>query len=171
MTVFAAYFEEGLALALHLANHASGYRRGAPAAQDVLPPAGGTRVTDPESRHGLARRMRTIVTSPGPAHAAELINGLLAEHRAAPELAPEAGCWRLHLHPADSTDAALDAVKAATGLAVLLDQDGWTTLRICAASRCDDVFRDQSRNSTRRYCSRTCANRMNAEHARARRLS
>jgi predicted RNA-binding Zn ribbon-like protein len=171
MTVFEAYFEEGLALALELANLSSAFRRGTPAQHDAPVAAATTRITDPDALHDLAARVRAIVTSPGPAEAAGLINGVLAEHRAACELALTAGRWRLHLHPADSSGAARDAVKAASGLAVLIDGDGWTTLRVCAASRCDDIFRDQSRNSTRRYCSRTCANRMNAEHARARRLS
>ena len=171
MTMFDAYFEEGLSLAVDLANLSSAFRRGAPATHDAPVAARTTRITDPEALHDLSGRVRAIVASPGPAEAAALINGVLAEHAAAPELALTAGRWRLHLHPTDSSVASRDAVKAASGLAVLLDADGWTTLRVCAASRCDDVFRDQSRNSTRRYCSRTCANRMNAEHARARRLS
>ena len=171
MTRFAAYFEEGLALALSLANLGSTYRRGVPVSHREASVAGSVRVTDPQALQHLAQRLRTVLTQPDPATAAALLNELFVEQRAAPQLALEEGHWRLHLHPAHSTDVALDAVKAASGLAALLDQDGWTTLRVCAASRCDDVFHDQSRNRGRRYCSRTCANRVNAEHSRAKRLA
>lgn len=167
MPGFAAYVEEGVTLALSLANLSSAYRRGLPASQDEPLVGGEVRVTDPQALRHLSRRLRTVVTQPDPAVAAALLNEMFVEQRAAPQLALEGGRWRLHLHPAHSTGEALDAVKAASGLAALLDQDGWATLRVCAASRCDDAFHDQSRNRGRRYCSRTCANRINAEHSRA----
>jgi len=171
MTGFAAYFQDGLALALHLANLRSACRRGFAASHREPPEEAGVRVTEPQALRRLSLQMRTIVTEPDQGAAATLLNRLLAEHDAAPQLAPDGGHWRLHLHPTHSTNEALDAVKAASGLAALMDQHGWTTLKVCAASRCEDVFQDQSRNRTRRYCSRTCANRINAEHSRANRQS
>lgn len=167
MTGFAAYFEDGLALALHLANLRSACRRGVPVSHRESPEGTGVRVTEPQALRHLSEQLRTIVTEPDQGAAAALLNRLLAEHHAAPQLAPDSGHWRLHLHPARSTNEALDAVKAASGLAALMDQHGWTTLKVCTASRCEDVFQDQSRSRTRRYCSRTCANRINAEHSRA----
>jgi len=184
MTAFNAYFEQGVALAVDLANLVSAHHRGSRVVEEERRAPASVRVVEPQSLQHLARRIRAIVTASNPAAAAALLNELFTEHRAAPQLAPDGPHWRaapqlapdgphwrLHLHPENSTDEALDAVKAASGLAVLLDQDDWAILKVCAASRCDDVFQDHSRNRTRRYCSRTCANRMNAGHARARRLS
>lgn len=170
MVALNAYFEQGVALAVDLANLVGAHRRGTRVVEGERQVPASVRVVEPQPLQHLARRMRTIVTA-SPAAAAALLNELFTEHSAAPQLAPDGPDWRLHLHPENSTDEALDAVKAASGLAVLLDQDDWATLKVCAASRCDDVFQDQSRNLTRRYCSRTCANRINAGHARARRLS
>ncbi len=171
MPGFAAYFEDGLALALHLANRGSAYRRGVPVSEREPQEGAGLRVTEPQALRCLSEQLRTIVTEPDQSTAAALLNRMLVEHHAAPQLAPDGGHWRLHLHPVHSTNKALEAVKAASGLAALMDQDGWTMLKVCAASRCEDVFHDQSRNRARRYCSRTCANRINAEHSRANRQS
>jgi predicted RNA-binding Zn ribbon-like protein len=43
-------------------------------------------------------------------------------------------------------------------------------MNTCADESCGDVFVDASRNRSRRYCSDTCANRLNvAAHRRRRR--
>jgi predicted RNA-binding Zn ribbon-like protein len=42
-------------------------------------------------------------------------------------------------------------------------------LRYCAAPDCDDVMIDLSKNRSRRFCSLTCANRVNVAAYRSRR--
>lgn len=41
-------------------------------------------------------------------------------------------------------------------------------LRVCGADDCHDVLVDLSRNSSKRYCSTTCANRVNMAAFRSR---
>jgi len=45
---------------------------------------------------------------------------------------------------------------------------GWTRLGLCAAEDCQDVFVDTSRNSSRRFCSETCASRAGVAAYRSR---
>lgn len=169
MATFTAYFSEGLTLALALANVSSHERHGVPAGPQDAVHAVAVRVNEPVVLYRLSERLRAIAEQQDPARAVPLLNRLLSDYEAAPELALESpGRWRLHLHPAHATAEALDAVKAASGLAALIDRDGWSTLKGCAASHCDDLFGDQSRNNGRRFCTRTCANRINAQRARAR---
>ncbi len=167
MTSFTAYLDEGLTLALALVNNISQERHGLPAHPRSR--AVSVRVDEPAAVRRLSERLRAIVEQQEASKAVSLLNKLLSDYEAAPELGLEApGRWRLHLHPVNATAEALDAVKAASGLAALIDQDRWGTLKSCAASHCDDMFHDRSRNNGRHYCTRTCANRINAQHARAR---
>lgn len=170
MSPFTTYLREGLDLAVALANVTSRHRQGAPAPRGDTATRTAFRVGDAASLQHLSQLVRSIVVHAEPAAAAGQLNDLLRHYRAAPELAPDAsGHWRLHLHPADSDGEALDAVKAATSLAALIDQGEWGSIRTCAAERCDNLFHDESRNHGRRYCTKSCANRMNAAHSRARR--
>jgi predicted RNA-binding Zn ribbon-like protein len=169
MSSLTTYFTEGLDLAIAFANLTSRQRSGILAPYPPTPKAT-MRVRDPATLSALSEQVRAIVTQSDPAQAAPLLNSLLRQHRAAPELAADpSGHWRLHLHPADSDAEGLDAVKAAASLAELMDRNEWGTLKTCAAADCDDLFLDRSRNHARAYCTRTCANRINAIHSRARR--
>ncbi|SER06841.1 CGNR zinc finger domain-containing protein [Microlunatus flavus] len=172
MGVLSEYSDEGLLLAVALANAGSACRRG-DVAQPGLPINGVVVRTEGAEELALAAaQVREILAAPTPGRAAELINRLLVAQQARPELAPDQdGRWRLHLHPRGASAAALDLVKAATGLAVLVDEGRWGTIRACGAERCDDLFLDQSRNLIRRYCSRVCANRVNAALHRRRAAS
>lgn len=165
------YTKEGLVLAVALANVGSRNRRG-----DTASPAQAlahvpVRIGEPALQLA-AQQLRQILAEGTPEQAAPLINRLLRHQRARPELALNpAGRWRLHLHPAGASPEALDLVKAASGLAALIDEGRWATIKQCSADRCEDFFLDQSRNATRRYCSRTCANRINAQLHRQRQTS
>ena len=53
------------------------------------------------------------------------------------------------------------------GLAELAIAYGAERLHVCRAGDCLKAVADVSRNGTRRYCSRTCANRVNARRHRA----
>ena len=101
---------------------------------------------------------------------ATAVNRLLSEIQALPQLVAHDG-WGYHLH-ATSSDAPLQdrmAVEAAMALVDVIRQQELDRLRICEADTCSDVLVDLSKNRSRRYCSTTCANRMNVAAFRARR--
>jgi predicted RNA-binding Zn ribbon-like protein len=101
-----------------------------------------------------------------------LVNGLLAEANALPQLVKHDG-WDYHIH-ATSPDAPLAdrmAVDAAMAFADVIRVGEFGRLRVCAADDCADVLVDLSKNRSRRFCSLTCANRVNVAAYRSRRTA
>ena len=99
-----------------------------------------------------------------------LVNTLLRDASALPQLVKHDG-WEYHIHAA-SPDAPLAdrmAVDAAMAFADAIRTDELARLRLCAAADCDDVLVDLSKNRSRRFCSLTCANRVNVAAYRSRR--
>jgi predicted RNA-binding Zn ribbon-like protein len=100
----------------------------------------------------------------------ELVNGLLREARALPQLVRH-DSWEYHLHATDA-DAPLArrmAVEAAMAMVDVIRSKELGRLRVCAAGDCGDVMVDLSKNRSRRFCDTTCANRVNVAAFRARR--
>ena len=105
-----------------------------------------------------------------PDEAVVLVNGLLAEANALPQLVKHDD-WDYHIH-ATSPDAPLAdrmAVDAAMAVADVIRVGEFGRLRVCAADDCEDVVVDLSKNRSRRFCSLTCANRVNVAAYRSRR--
>ena len=102
--------------------------------------------------------------------AAALVNALLREASALPQLVKHGG-WDYHIHatPADAPLADRIAVEAAMAFADVIRSGQLDRLRACAASDCGDVLVDLSKNRSRRFCSTTCANRVNVAAYRTRR--
>jgi predicted RNA-binding Zn ribbon-like protein len=101
-----------------------------------------------------------------------LVNGLLAEANALPQLVKHDG-WDYHIH-ATSPDAPLAnrmAVDAAMAFADVIRVGEFGRLRVCAADDCEDVVVDLSKNRSRRFCGLTCANRVNVAAYRSRRTA
>ena len=101
-----------------------------------------------------------------------LVNGLLAEANALPQLVKHDG-WDYHIH-ATSPDAPLAdrmAVDAAMAIADVIRVGEFGRLRVCAADDCEDVLVDLSKNRSRRFCGLTCANRVNVAAYRSRRTA
>ena len=99
-----------------------------------------------------------------------VVNTLLRDASALPQLVKHDG-WEYHIH-ATSPDAPLAdrmAVDAAMAFADVIRTDELARLRLCAAVDCDDVLVDLSKNRSRRFCSLTCANRVNVAAYRSRR--
>ena len=169
MRALTAYLEEGVTLALSMANALSTYRQGVRA---TYQPSVGTEQQDAVTSQDIShveQQLRDVLTGAAAADASKKLNELLHEAAAAPILIDDGqGRWRLHLHSARATTISRLTVKAAAGLAALMDDDEWTSIKQCAASHCDDYFLDRSRNHSRRFCSRTCANRINAHLYRTR---
>jgi predicted RNA-binding Zn ribbon-like protein len=100
--------------------------------------------------------------------AARRINALLAKHPATPHLAKENGVWRMHHHAADVAVLPMWISICAEGLARMIGAQHTDRLGLCAASKCDRVFVDTSKNATRRFCSISCQNRTKTAASRAR---
>jgi predicted RNA-binding Zn ribbon-like protein len=101
--------------------------------------------------------------------AAELVNELLREGRALPQLVKHEE-WDYHVH-ATSPDAPLAdrmAVEAAMAFTDVIRSKELGRLQICAGDDCQDVLVDLSKNRSRRYCDSSCANRHNVSAYRAR---
>jgi len=101
--------------------------------------------------------------------AVRIVNGLLDEYRALPQLVAHDG-WNYHLH-ATSPEAPLAArmaVEAAMAFVDVIRSKELDRLRICAADDCQDVLIDLSKNRSRRFCGGSCANRTNVAAYRAR---
>jgi predicted RNA-binding Zn ribbon-like protein len=99
--------------------------------------------------------------------AAELVNTMLRETEAAPQLVRDPGApW--HLHFGSPGEATGWLAEFATAVAMLLGSDHRERLRQCAAVRCESVFLDATRNRTQRFCSTACQNRTKVAAHRAR---
>lgn len=97
------------------------------------------------------------------------VNAMLSEGAALPQLVTHGDeGYHLHATPADAPLARRMSVEAAMAMADVVRQQQLHRLRSCNASDCADVFVDLSRNSSRRYCSTTCSNRVNVAAFRTR---
>ena len=125
---------------------------------------------DLEEVHALRPRLRAVWTARDMRTAAGVVNGLVAEAGALPQLTDHDG-WAWHLHwtaPSARLSSRL-AADAGMGLAEVLRDDGAERLRLCAAADCEAVFVDLSRNRSRRYCDTgNCGNRAHVAAYRAR---
>jgi predicted RNA-binding Zn ribbon-like protein len=101
--------------------------------------------------------------------AVALVNTMLREAGALPQLVKHDG-WDYHLHatPPDAPLADRMAVDAAMAFTDVIRAGELERLRVCAAQNCDSVHVDLSKNRSRRFCSTTCANRVNVAAYRSR---
>lgn len=101
---------------------------------------------------------------------ADLVNAMLRDAGALPQLVAH-GDWGYHLHatPPQAPLADRMAVEAAMAFVDVVRLQELDRLRVCGCDDCDDVLFDLSKNQSRRYCSTTCANRVNVAAFRARR--
>lgn len=121
-----------------------------------------------EAVRRLRPALRTLLLAERDA-AAEIVNGMLADARALPQLRRH-DHWDWHLHAVDP-DRPLDervVVETAMAMVDVIRADELSRLARCAADDCDDVVLDLSRNRSRRYCSTTCGNREAVAAYRAR---
>ena len=118
---------------------------------------------------GLLRRVFDLVTNGDLGDAAAAVNDLMAETGVRPELVPQfEGGWGLHFRGKNDTLAVGWSAGCAAGLAIAIGSDLGGRLGTCEATRCDQVFVDNSRNKVRRFCSLACQNRMKSASFRSR---
>jgi predicted RNA-binding Zn ribbon-like protein len=101
--------------------------------------------------------------------AAALVNSLLAEANAVPQLVRH-DRWDWHLHAV--SDAAPPAtriiVDTAMSMMDFIRDDEMSRLGICADQDCEGIVLDLSRNRSKRFCSTACGNRNAVAAYRAR---
>jgi predicted RNA-binding Zn ribbon-like protein len=99
----------------------------------------------------------------------EIINGLLLEARALPQLVKH-DQWDYHLHatPPAAPLATRMAVEAAMAMVDVVRSGENGRLRICESPTCEDVVVDLSKNRSKRFCEGSCGNRAAVAAYRAR---
>jgi predicted RNA-binding Zn ribbon-like protein len=99
----------------------------------------------------------------------EIVNGLLREYRALPQLVRHDGePFHLHATAFDAPLADRMAVEAAMAFLDVVRSGELDRLRICALPTCDDVLIDLSKNRSKRFCGVTCGNNAAVTAYRAR---
>lgn len=113
--------------------------------------------------------LRELLTA-GRDRAAELVNRLLADARAVPQLVRHDDIdWHLHAISPDAPLVDRVLVETAMAMADLVRGDEMSRLAVCADATCEGLVLDLTRNRSRRFCSTTCANRNAVAAYRARR--
>jgi predicted RNA-binding Zn ribbon-like protein len=117
---------------------------------------------------GLRPAIRDLLTS-DEERAATLVNGMLAEAQAVPQLVRhEPFDWHLHAVPAETDLATRIVVETAMAMVDVVRAGELSRLGVCADHDCEGVVLDLSRNRSRRFCSTTCGNRNAVAAYRAR---
>ena len=125
---------------------------------------------DLEEVHALRPRLRAVWTARDMRTAAAVVNGMVAEAGALPQLTDHDGHdWHLHFTAVQARVASRLGADAGMALVEVLREDGLARLRTCEAPECEAVFVDLSRNRSRRYCDTgNCGNRLHVAAYRAR---
>jgi predicted RNA-binding Zn ribbon-like protein len=102
----------------------------------------------------------------------EIVNGLLREFRALPQLARHDG-WAYHLHatPPDAPLHARMAVEFAMAMVDVVRGGELARLRTCEYPGCGNVLVDLSKNRSKRFCDAGCGNRAAVNAYRARKAA
>jgi len=103
--------------------------------------------------------LRCAFEAPNEGEAVSLLNELLLETGAVPQLSAETRTWKYV--PASKRASDVVAAVGARGLLEAIRTDGWERFGICAGTPCRCVYVDRSRNRSRTYCCQLCADRVN----------
>jgi predicted RNA-binding Zn ribbon-like protein len=123
---------------------------------------------DLEAVRAVREPLKRLLTAERDA-AVPLVNAILAEHRALPQLLRhDALDWHLHAVELDAPFATRIAVETALAMVDVIRTDEMSRLGICALDDCGGVVLDLSRNRSRRFCSTACGNRAAVAAYRAR---
>ena len=126
-----------------------------------------------EAVRTIRSRLRALWAVGDDGEIVDLVNGLLREHEALPQVVRHDGWgWHVHAVGADRPLADRIAVESALAVVDLIRTDELSRLRRCAAPDCDAVLVDLSRNRSKRYCDvGNCGNRANVAAYRARKAA
>jgi predicted RNA-binding Zn ribbon-like protein len=115
----------------------------------------------------LRESLRAVFAAPTPAQAAALLNPVLLDASAVPQLVTAGAGLRLEIAPGLRGLAALQA-RLPAALAEHLARSGIARLGTCAAPPCQCAFVDHTRGRTRRFCCAACNDRSSARQYRQR---
>lgn len=116
----------------------------------------------------LRASLRDVFAAETPDKAARILNGILADSKAAPRINAHSDHVELRYEPESGGTAAWLSATTAMGLGVLLCDFGLERFGACSSHDCVDVFVDGSKNRSRRHCSTKCATRDNVAALRRR---
>ena len=115
-------------------------------------------------------RLRELLTADRDEDAVRLVNQMLREARAVPQLVRHDRLdWHIHAIDQDQPLERRIVVETAMAMIDVIRGDELSRLAICADDTCRGVVLDLSRNRSRRYCSTACGNRNAVAAYRARR--
>ena len=101
--------------------------------------------------------------------AAELVNALLADAQALPQLRRHDGLdWHIHAVPSDAPLDRRVAVELGMAMIDVIRADELSRLGVCAQDDCASIVLDLSRNRSKIFCGTTCSNRAAVAAYRAR---
>ncbi len=117
----------------------------------------------------IRSRLRRVLTSERDP-AAALVNEILAESRAVPQLVRHGSHdWHIHAVPPEAPLETRILVETAMAMIDVIRADETSRLGLCADAECGGVVLDLSRNRSRIFCSTACSNRAAVAAYRARR--
>jgi predicted RNA-binding Zn ribbon-like protein len=116
----------------------------------------------------LRDALRAVFTAGSEEEAIAILNPMLRDGPAIPQLIAADGGLRIRVSPEARGLEALTA-RLPAALAAHLAHQGFERLGTCAASPCQCAFVDHTRGGTRRYCCAQCNDRAAARHYRQRR--
>jgi predicted RNA-binding Zn ribbon-like protein len=118
------------------------------------------------------RRVWTLALDSRTDEVVEIINALLRETNALPQLVKHDD-WDYHLHatPSDAPLADRMAVEAAMAFIDVVRSGELSRLRVCEYQNCGDVYVDLSKNRSKRFCDGGCGNRAAVNAYRARKAA
>jgi predicted RNA-binding Zn ribbon-like protein len=121
-----------------------------------------------ESVHAIRPRLHELLTADRD-QAVPMVNEMLREYRALPQLARHDGYdWHLHAVAPDRPLPERIMVETAMAMIDVIRADEMSRLGICADDDCEGIVLDLSRNRSRRFCSAACGNRNAVAAYRAR---
>lgn len=129
--------------------------------------AGSLRPRDLAGLRELRESLRAVFEATSADEAARLLNPMLLEVSAVPELVVSAGGVELQVAPGKRGLAALRA-RLPAALAAQVAHRGLGRLGTCAARPCQCAFVDRTRAETRRFCCSACNDRAAAQLYRQR---
>jgi predicted RNA-binding Zn ribbon-like protein len=115
----------------------------------------------------LRESLRPVFQARSPAEAASLLNPMLVQASAIPQLVASGGSLRLQVAPQARGLVALSA-RLPAALAEHIARRGLGRLGTCAALPCQCAFIDRTRAQTRRFCCTACNDRAAAQLYRRR---
>ncbi len=119
---------------------------------------------------GIRPRLREL-WSVDRVRAVPLVNAMLSDGRALPQLVSHEGYEQWHIHGTDDDAPLATRVLVETAMAFVdvIRADEYDRIRVCSADGCRSVYVDYSRNKSKRYCDTgNCGNRMNVNAYRRR---